>query len=327
MDINIMKKSLIIILVSFFVLSCSKGAKEEKSVRETPSQYAKTTAGAFGSFDGLGDIWYQGKAEVSRYKLQQNRYKDVHPGEHIMIFVTEDFLTDKQVKNDHYTNPNSTPIIKNNQLRRFTTGLYDYSIMTSVFTPVKVDELPYTEKVTTSAQDWCGQAWMQVNKKDEGGYEMHLHSYFENEADQVKSVPDAILEDELYNRIRMNPKALPTGDIELYPGTVFMRLAHKPFSAVEAEAVLTEYSGEDFSGDQLQVYKLYYPDYQRTLEIIFEKEAPHRIEGWREGMPSMFDNKVRWTIAKRTTTEWIDYWSKNSLDNRSLRAEMGIEGF
>jgi len=58
----------------------------------------------------LDDYWYQGKAEISSYQLEQARYSDVHPGEAVLVFVTEDFLTDKQVKNDNYTNKNSALI-------------------------------------------------------------------------------------------------------------------------------------------------------------------------------------------------------------------------
>ena len=59
-----------------------------------------------------------------------------------MIFVTEDFLTEKQVKNDHYKNPKSVSILKNNQISKFPTGIYDYSIMKSVFTPIDIKEFP-----------------------------------------------------------------------------------------------------------------------------------------------------------------------------------------
>jgi hypothetical protein len=318
-----MKKILFSLFIPLLVSSCTEPA----GPTQQESTFAKPAANTFQPFDGLDKIWYQGKAEVSRYELQQNRYKDVHPGEHIMIFVTEDFLTDKQVKNERYTNPNSTPVLKNNQLRKFTTGLYDYSIMTSVFTPTQVKEFPFTEKVTTGAQDWCGHAYMQINKKDEGGYNMHLHSYFEQEADQVKDIPEAILEDELYNRIRMAPDALPTGSIQIYPSTIFARLAHKTYQPVQAEAGLTDYKGNDFRGEGLKVYKVEYPSFKRTVEIVFEEEAPHRIEGWIERYPSAFDGRLRSTIAKRTSTEWVDYWSKNSLEDTSLRTEMGIEGF
>jgi hypothetical protein len=318
-----MNNVLYFLMITVLISSCTESAQQS----EQKDSYAQATATTFQPFDGLDKIWYQGKAEVSRYALQQNRYKDVHPGEHIMIFVTEDFLTDKQVKNERYSNPNSTPVLKNNQLRKFTTGLYDYSIMTSVFTPTKVKEFPFTEKVTTGAQDWCGHAYMQINKKDGGGYNMHLHSYFEQEADKVEDIPEAILEDELYNRIRMNPEALPTGSIQLYPSTIYAHLAHKTYQPVQAKASMSDYSGSEFQGEALKVYTVEYPSFKRTVEIVFEEQAPHRIEGWVEIYPSAFDGQLRSTVAKRTSTEWIDYWAKNSLEDTSLRAGMGIEGF
>lgn len=40
------------------------------------------------------DYWYNGQAEISRYKLEQVQYGAVNPGEVILIFVTEDFRTD-----------------------------------------------------------------------------------------------------------------------------------------------------------------------------------------------------------------------------------------
>ncbi len=60
--------------------------------------------------------WTQGKAEVNVYELSQNRYKENHPGQLVSVFVTEDFLTDKQVKNERYTHPNSTWILTSHTL-------------------------------------------------------------------------------------------------------------------------------------------------------------------------------------------------------------------
>ena len=81
---------------------------------------------------GTNTYWTQGKAEVNVYELSQNRYKDNHPGQLVSVFVTEDFLTDKQVKNETYTNPKSTWTFKNIQLRKFTTGIYDYSLFSRI---------------------------------------------------------------------------------------------------------------------------------------------------------------------------------------------------
>jgi len=171
----------------------------------------------------LDPQWYKGLAEVSVYSLTQNRYKENHSGEAVMIFVTEDFLKDKQVKNDNYTSKFSTPIIKNNQIRRFTTGLYDYSIFTSIFTEAKNLENPQTLKITNSSQDWCGQSFLQLNKI-ERDYRIRGFSYFENEADSDKKISKNLIVDEIFNMIRIDDKLLPTGDFEAIPSTIYCRL-------------------------------------------------------------------------------------------------------
>src|SRR5205085_1004801 len=42
--------------------------------------------------------WNQGKAELTRYALEQARYGEIRHGDAVLVFVTEDFLTDKEVK-------------------------------------------------------------------------------------------------------------------------------------------------------------------------------------------------------------------------------------
>lgn len=275
--------------------------------------------------DRLDDYWYQGKAELSRYELSQNRYEDTHPGEVVMIFVTEDFLTDKQVKNDHYTNPNSIPILKNNIIKTFPTGIYTYNIMTSVFTPVQTAAHPMTLKISNSSQEWCGQTYMQINYNKKDQYDYLLHSYFENEADKTGQVRAKILEEELFNRIRISPAALPTGTMEILPSAEYSRLTHRPYTPSPAELNLATYNGNEFPGDNLQVYTIKYPELNRTLEIVFEKEAPYQIAGWKDTYPSMFDKQPRTTIAKRTNTIMDAYWNHNARSDMDKRRELGLD--
>ena len=313
-----MKKFIFYLFLISSMAACQPKEKEQANFAKIVSENI--------AVDGnkLGDYWYQGKAEINRFTLQQNRYQDVHPGELIMVFVTEDFLTDKQVKNDNYTNPNSISVLKNNRIRKFPTGLYDYSMMTSVFTPADPKNHPHTLKVTSSSQEWCGHTFMQINRQDRG-YKMELRSYFESEGDQTTTVPNAILEDELFNRIRIDPQSLPTGKVRVLPSTVVARLAHMEFQPLEASGSLEAYTGEEFEGEKLQVYTLKYAKSGRTFEIIFEEAAPYAIAGWKDSYPSMFDKKIRSTIAKRTHTIMSAYWEKNGLDDMSLRAELGMD--
>ncbi len=316
--------------LAFGVVSCqNQQTPAETNVvpatGNTPAQLTSYSP-AGGGITSLDKYWYQGKAEISHYALQQNRYKDIHEGEAVMIFVTEDFLTDKQVKNDQYQNKNSIPVLKNNIVCKFPTGIYDYSMMTSVFTPVNTQKYPRTMKVTATSQEWCGHTFMQINDRDKG-YAVSLRSYFEQESDQDNVVAHTLLEDELFNRIRMNPAGLPSGKIKLLPGTMVARLLHKDFQPMEAEISMAPYTGKEFSGSALQVCRVVYPALERTLEIVFEKEAPYLIAGWKDTYPSMFDKQMRSTVARRTNTLLDAYWSHNALSDQHMRKALGLTTF
>ena len=179
----------------------------------------------FGQTNSLNssNYWTQGKAEVNVYELSQNRYKDNHPGQIVSVFVTEDFLTDKQVKNERYVNTNSTWILKNIQLRKFTTGVYDYSLFSSVFSPIDRTKFPQSLKVTATSQEWCGTIFTQLNLTGEK-YKYEQRSYFEKEGDVLDVISKGFLEDELYTVLRMNPELLPKGDFPIIPALNFMQL-------------------------------------------------------------------------------------------------------
>lgn len=272
---------------------------------------------------GLDDYWYQGKAEITTYTLQQNRYNDLHPGEQVIIFVTEDFLTDLQVKNEMNTRTNSAPILKCNKMKRFTTGVYDYSMMTSVFTPVDKRKYPHTLKVSMSSQDWCGQSFHQVNFKNDA-YFSTLHSYFQNEADKVVEVKKSVLEDEIFNLIRFGPEFLPKGEIEMVPTLEYLRFKHLEINALRAIADLENYSGEEWDNNDVMVYKIQYPSEKRVLEIYFEKEKPYKIIGWDDQYPSVFDGQLRTTKARKNKESYIAYWKMNEPDNEADRKKLGL---
>lgn len=313
-------KHIIYLSVGLLLLACQPAEKAE----DTTAPKAKKVVLKEPINNKLDQYWYQGKAEISRYELQQNRYADVHPGEAIMIFVTEDFLTDKQVKNDRYQNPNSVAVLKNNRIRKFPTGIYDYSMMTSVFTPVNSSAYTETLKITHSSQEWCGHTFMQLNRRDEK-FDITLRSYFESEGDVKQEVELAVLEDDLFNRIRINPNDLPKGQIKMYPSMNIARLRHLPYQAFSAEVSLEDYQGNDFTGENLKVYRVAFPSLRRTLEIVFQAEAPYYIEGWKDSYPSAFDRRPRTTIAKRTHSVLEPYWQQNALEDMAKRKALGMD--
>src|SRR5262245_19023266 len=80
--------------------------------------------------DQFHGYWYQQKAELARYALSQARYGEIHKGESVLIFVTEPFWKDKQVKYEFGDKTDSLSVLKLNFTRKFYTGIYPYSVMT-----------------------------------------------------------------------------------------------------------------------------------------------------------------------------------------------------
>lgn len=318
------KEKMVYRLFGVWLLCILFGCEKSPAPQEVPMKAVATSMSPIP--EGLSDVWYEGKAELNTYTLQQNRYADQHPGKAVLIFVTEDFRTDKLVKDEGNNHPDGINVLKANYIRRFTTGLYDYSIMTSTFTPVDRSAYPHTMKVSTSVQDWCGQIYMQVGK-DGKQYKSQIHSYFEQVADQRTKVPATLMEDELFSLIRMAPEALPTGTITILPGTAYTRLLHADFTPQKAEVSLAAYQGDDFTGDGLLAYTVRFAQNDRTLSIVFQQEPPYQIEGWLDTYPSVFDGKPRQTIARRQKTTWSPYWKKNSAADSTLRESLGVMGF
>jgi hypothetical protein len=270
----------------------------------------------------LDPYWTQGKAEVSSYDLQQSRYGEVRQGHAVLIFVTEDFLTDKQVKNESYQSQNSTKVLKTNHLRKFTTGIYDYALMTSVFNPVNTRQYPHALKITFSSQDWCGQSYMQLNQRGKG-YEVELRSYFEQEGDRNYQIGERVLlEDELFNLIRLDPDGLPEGAGKMLPSMTYARLKHRDYQPMQVNFQKQMYKGSDFPGEELMVYRVDFPTLNRQLEIIYEANAPYRIAGWKDRYPD--GPQAQSTIAKRKKSLMTPYWSQNDLADQPLREELGL---
>ncbi len=314
---------LIPILSVIFLTSCEAPNQADNSFAIIPSANKSIKANVEPT--KLADYWYQGKAEISSYQLEQARYSDIHPGEAVLVFVTEDFLTDKQVKNDNYTNKNSAPILKNNFLRKFTTGVYDYSIMTSVFTPTETNKFPKTQKVTISSQDWCGQSFMQINQQ-KNNYKVELRSYFESEGDKDFTIGGAMLEDEIYNRIRMNPNKLPMGKTQLIPSATIVRLMHLDMKPMDVVISKSKYTGNEFEGNDLVAYEIAYSSLKRKLSIVYQKEAPYIIEGWTDSYTSIFGKQMM-TKATRKKTLLSPYWKQNDRKDVMLRRDLDLTTF
>ncbi len=295
------EKLLLMVIVSYTTASCKQ--------KSSPSAEA------------FQQKWYAGKAEVSSYNLQQARYGQVRNGEAVLIFVTEDFSTHKLVKLDE---PDKTDdkvrVLKMNMTKKFVTGIYPYSMMLSVFTPVSKEGNEKTVKVDCSSQEWCGHTFSQLKLKG-NKYSWQLHSYFEKEGEENKKLDADLVEDELWNRIRINPNALPQGKVSLLPGLLWQRLSHTELKAEEAVLTLSKADTFFIKDSTAQMYTVHYPAAQRTLQIYFQAAFPHQILGWQEKYPDGFgkNKKILITKAVKKKTAWLDYWKHNALADTTYR--------
>lgn len=298
--------SLFVFIISCQNKSTSKDLAIHSEAKTTESEAPKKqeTSPEFKAY------WYAGEAEISSYKLEQARYGEMREGTAILVYVTEDFLPKVQVKAD-YQNAKNVPVLKLNATKNFNTGVYPYSIMQSTFYPVSNNK--HALKVSSSMQEWCGHVYAQLNNRDQ--FEIMSHSYFEGEADQNFKLDKAILENELWTKLRINPKSLPTGKLKIIPSLEFTRLKHKTIKPYQASATLSE-----------NTYSINYPELNRTLSINFNPEFPHDILSWEETFKSGFGSNVKTLTTKATKLKTIKspYWQKNSNKDEILRETLQL---
>ena len=303
------------ILTLVVLVSCSENKKDKatdialnEGVKEAVSLEKNELSKDFKAY------WYAGKAEITSYKLEQARYGEMREGNAVLIYVTEPFLNDKQVKADG-NNPDNIPVLKLNSTKNYLTGIYPYSIMNSSFYPVHDNQ--HALKLTFSSQEWCGQVYTQLNNRAK--FEVASHSYFESEADQELQLDKAVLENEIWNKIRINPENLPQGNFNMIPSLEFSRLTHKELKSYRATASLTN------NGKQ-QTYEVNYPELKRTLKINFSTQFPYTIESWSDSFTSGYGANAKTLTSTGTKIKTLNtpYWRQNGNKDLYLRDSLGI---
>lgn len=270
----------------------------------------KETSSNYKLHPNFNKYWYNGTAEITSYKLSQVRYGEVHQGTAVTIFVTEDFLPNKQVKAD-YKNETNIPVLKLNSVKKFTTGIYPYSLMTSSFSPINIHKKPI--KIAFSAQEWCGATFVQLNNREK--FEIDFKSYFENNSDKKLSLQKAPLENDFWNKLRIDPKSIQQGRHKVIPSLEFLSLNHTEIKAYDAEVNL-------ITKANFLLFSVYYPQLQRKLTIKLTKEFPYTIENWEE--TTISNHKKLTTLATKIKTIQSDYWNKNKVINTKERKELGL---
>ncbi|NIJ43984.1 ribosomal protein S17 [Wenyingzhuangia heitensis] len=263
------------------------------------------------------NYWYSGKAEITSYILEQERYGEIRKGDAVTIFVTEPFSKKHNTKADHQNSKN-TSVLKLNATRKFNTGIYPYSVMTSSFLPV--DEPTASLKISSSTQEWCGHEYIELKNNDEE-FEINNSSYFQGASFKNKKLTkNILLEDDIWSKIRLTPNALPKGEFKIIPGFVYLRFSHNEVKDYQAEAKISK-------GETTTIYKLTYPTLNRVLKITFENAFPYKIVEWTDTYKSGWGAKEKILTTKATLKKSMNvaYWQKNSNADVYLRKELGLE--
>ena len=269
--------------------------------------------------------WGDGKAELSSYKVVQPRYGELRRGYGVLVFVTEDINRETFIKVESPTlAKDRLYVLKLNNMLKFNTGIYDYSVMTSVFSAVeglqgnRSFELC---KITLSAQEWCGHVFEEVQMR-QGRLQGALNSYFEREGRQRYELPAAgsfASEDHLLILVReLRGPILAAGEeqvVQLLPALWQLRALHRPRDLVQARLAKGHEERIEVGGDSLAAIPWRLATEGREKTIWVERAYPRRILSWRDSAGGRGELLV--TLRE-------PYWQLQSNVDEAFRARLQI---
>lgn len=262
--------------------------------------------------------WSDGRAELSGYRARVNRYGEMREAELVLIYVTEPMDRRTWVKDDDAPAEHRVNVLKLNASLKFQTGVYPYSVLTSVFAPVDRyrAEAFSPVKITLSAQEWCGHVFHGVWPGD-GRATEQVMSYFAGEGERRGDVPTpagTLYEDALLIQLReLDGPFAGGGDWRgsLVPSLWSIRRAHTPTAAVEASIAR---SRAQLDGEPVHRFVLRYGEVTRTIDV--EASGAHRVLGWRAS-----DGEE----ARLLGTARLPYWQLNHNGDEARRALFGLD--
>jgi len=212
---------------------------------------------------------------------------------------------------------NKEVVLKLNHTLKFRTGIYPYSIVTSVFSPVGSAgrERFAPVKISFSAQEWCGHVYQMITPTMEA-FRSEIHSYFSTEGDAItttRTEPLTLYEDALFIQLReLDGPFEGGGDWSGYvvPSLWSSRRHHTPLEPVPA--TITRSDGER-DGTPVTRFVLAYGNFTRTMEV--ETAPEHRILGWTT-------SEGEQAALLRTTR--LPYWRLNGNDDVDYLKELGF---
>jgi len=262
--------------------------------------------------------WRDGRAELSGYTIKTPRYGKIRQGKAVLVYVAEPLDTKIWVKDDGQADKaHRVDGFKLNHNLNFNTGIYPYSVMTSVFAPV--DGLGRERfapgKISMTSQEWCGHVYHQIHPKGDR-FHSQEHSYFGSEGDRgqtVRTRPGALYEDALWIQLRELDGPFMEGKSwsgDLVPALWARRKLHVPLAPVPATITRQEAT---LDGQPVTRFVVKYSNFTRTFDL--EKAAPRRILAWRTSQGEE---------ARLLKTTRLPYWKLNNLGDEKYLKELGF---
>ncbi|NMM49513.1 hypothetical protein [Marinigracilibium pacificum] len=154
----------------------------------------------FNSDWASNDLWNDGLAEVNIYDAERVIYGESRKYEQVYIAVKETFNKEYHVKTDNYERNDLFDVIKVNLFADIPTHKYPYHYLMSIFFK---RELPYeVNKLTVSSQEWCGNTFKAIRKKNYG-YDETYNSYWDGEGKGDRKInQNCLIEDQLIFTLR-----------------------------------------------------------------------------------------------------------------------------
>jgi len=250
---------------------------------------------------------------MSSYDAVVSRYGDPRPAELVLVYVTEPMDRRTWIKDDDVGGADRVEVLKLNVSLKFQTGIYPYSILTSVFAPVDAwrSERFSPVKISLSAQEWCGHVFHAVWPGADRFVERRF-SYFADEGERTSAVPltgDVLFEDALLVQLRELDGPFAGGRDwrgSLVPSLWGARKSHVAARPVPATIART-------AADGVTRFELRAGDHRATYEV--ETAAPHRVTSWTTSEGDR---------ARIRKTARLAYWEMNHPGDERMRAEIGL---
>jgi hypothetical protein len=269
--------------------------------------------------------WADGRAEISSYSVVQPRYGQDRQGYAVLVFVTEDLHRETLVKVESAT-PEGQRLytLKLNHVLKFDTGIYAYSVMTSVFSAVSglQGNRPFELcKLTLSSQEWCGHVFDEIQVR---GDELRgeINSYFEAEGKRsyrLARTDRLVSEDNLLILIReLRGPYMEVGEqrqVDMLPALWWNRLTHQPHGLEPATITKGDLVTVALQAGRHQARRWEWQRGEYARRVWVEQAYPHRILRWEDSTG---------TRAELVASLREPYWALNGNEHTVYRDRLGL---